>query len=97
MAVVAERQSIAHEDFGRMTAHFDELGACELLQDRARSLDPSEIAPDDAGINLADHCDRLTSAMIASSIFFEALVSATETECRKVRKVHAQTSEQMRE
>ncbi len=97
MAVVAEWQCIVHEDFGRMTAHFNELGACELLQDRARSLDPGEITPDDAGINLADRCYRLAITMIACLNFYETLVCATKPKRRKVRMVHAHVSEQMRE
>ena len=78
-------------------AHLDELCARELLQGRARGLDPGKITPDDAGINLADRRDRLTIAMIAHINFFETLVSATKAKRRDVRTVHRQSLEQMSE
>ena len=69
MTLVTERQSAVHEDFGRLPAHLDQLRARELLQGGARGLEPGEIAPDDAGIDVADRRQRLTAAMIARSVF----------------------------
>jgi hypothetical protein len=44
---------------------------------------------------LANRCNRLTIAMIACISFVEALVSATKAQRRDMRKVHAQSLEEM--
>ena len=89
MTFVTERQGAVHEDFGRLRAHLDQLRARKPLQGCSRGLEPDEITPEDAGIDLAERRQALAAAMIAQFRFFEALVGATQAECRKMRKVHA--------
>ena len=89
MTFVPERQG-GYSGRSRRPACTFQLVArtCSFFRAARATSSPDEIAPDDAGVDMADRRHRLTATMIANINLLQTLISATEAECRKVRTVH---------